>query len=337
MRRLLSAAQAVLLSAGLTAGLTACAAPVTGGADTGAAPRGTGRATAPGTATGSPGAVPGGPGTSLIARLGGPGAGAAVLAKVSGERVTFSLSWSGVEPPRRAEVRRTAGDAGTGGTVLLFDAPLPDGTSAAAGQLTLTDAALAEALRGRPGDFTVTLTAAGAPDGVLSGPVTVSDTPVDPLGVIPGGALRATADGTQESEAAPGGGGTPGADGADGAAGEAGEAGEAGGAGGAGDPDASTTVSLDPGQGTLGYSLAWVNLEPPTQAHLQRGALGQDGEIAVPLFTSALPDTVIALAGTAPVSDPATLRELASAPGGFYVSLHTADFPQGAVRGQVFR
>ncbi|MET8828898.1 CHRD domain-containing protein [Streptomyces sp. NPDC004610] len=312
MRRLLITAEAVLL----TAALAACGAPLGG---SGAGPgvgtsQGTGLSGAQGTGlpkvadSGSPSAVPGGPGTSLLARLGegARGASAAVLAKVAERRVTFSLSWSGMDAPSAARIERTEG--GTGTAVLLFGSPLPGSARAAAGQLTLDDPALAEDLRGRPADFTVTLTAAGAPGGTLSGPVTVSDTPVDPLGVIPGGTLSALADGRQEADL-----------------------------GTAGDPDAVTNVSLDPDGTALDYSLAWVNLRPPTRAQVQRGELGQDGEVAVPLFTSPLPGTIIALSGTAPVADPATLRQLAAEPGGFYVSLHTDDFPEGAVRGQVFR
>ncbi|MEV7289114.1 CHRD domain-containing protein [Streptomyces sp. NPDC093252] len=305
MRRLLIRAEAVLL----TAALAACGAPTGGTGPPGGAQgggRGTGLPEALGSA--SPGAEPGGPGTSLLARLGAGagGARAAVLAKVTGRRVTFSLSWSGMDAPGAARIERTEG--GTGTAVPLFGSPLPDSARAAAGQLTLDDPALAEDLRGRPADFTVVLTAAGAPGGTLSGPVTLSDTPVDPLGVIPGGTLSALADGGQEADL-----------------------------GTAGDPDAVTHVSLDPDGTALGYSLAWVNLRPPIRAQVQRGELGEDGEVAVPLFTSPLPGTIIALSGSAPVTDPATLRRLAAEPGGFYVSLHTDDFPEGAVRGQVFR
>jgi hypothetical protein len=33
--------------------------------------------------------------------------------------------------------------------------------------------------------------------------------------------------------------------------------------------------------------------------------------------------------------DPAVVQEIEDDPGGFYVNLHTADFPAGAVRGQL--
>ncbi|MEU9605587.1 CHRD domain-containing protein [Streptomyces sp. NPDC048057] len=304
MRRLLAAAQVVLL----TASVAACA-----GADgTSGAPASGAKAQPAAGQRSSPAATE--PGTSLIARLdGGRGASVVALLKISGDRVTFSLTWSGTGPPRSAGVRAGGDQA----VAELFGNGLPAGARSAAGRITVTDPAQAERLRTRPGEFTVDLGPGGragegaASGGVLRGPLTESSQPVDPLGVIPDGALRALADGRQES-------------GGEGARTQ-------------GDEDAHTTVSLNPGKGVLTYSLAWVNLEPPTAAQVHRGALGQNGEVAVPLFTTPLPRTLIAVSGAAEVTDPATLRDLASAPGGFYVTLNTADFPRGAVRGQVFR
>ncbi|MEU5976843.1 CHRD domain-containing protein [Streptomyces sp. NPDC047315] len=305
MRRVLVAAQVVLLTASVAgcAGLDGTSrAPAAGAKPQAAAARGS-----------SPAATE--EGTSLIARLdGGRGARVVALLRISGDRVTFSLTWSGTGPPRSAGVR-AGGDQAVAG---LFGNGLPAGARSVAGRMTVTDPAQAERLRTRPGEFTVDLgpgesTGDGSvpAGGVLRGPLTESGQPVDPLGVIPDGALRALADGRQES----GGEGAP-----------------------KGDKDAHTTVSLDPGKGgALNYSLAWVNLEPPTAAQVHRGALGQSGEVAVPLFTTPLPRTLIAVSGTVEVTDPATLRDLAAKPGGFYVTLNTADFPRGAVRGQVFR
>ncbi|MFE0422518.1 CHRD domain-containing protein, partial [Streptomyces sp. NPDC058953] len=268
-RGLLVAAQALLL----TAAVTACAdpapsGPVTDGTNPGAE------------APGSPATAPspaGAPGASLVARLdGGPGVGAVALLAIDGDTVTYSLTWSGFRAPRSARI--VGGDATT--AVELFGSPLPDSATSVAGRTTVTDAALAERLRTAPTGFAVSVAAPGLPGGTLGGAVAASPTPVDPLGALPAGVLRAVADGRQESGGGDGDGG--------------------GGGTATGDRDAETTVSLSPGKGTITYSLTWRNLEPPTAAHVHRGALGQDGEIAIPLFTTPVPANVTGLAGTAP-------------------------------------
>ncbi|MGW1279107.1 CHRD domain-containing protein [Streptomyces tsukubensis] len=294
-RRILLAAHAALLTAAVTAcGRTSTTPPATSAPEPG-----------PVTRQAPPAAAAG---SSLIARLGGgQGAGAVALLRSDDDRIVFSLTWNGFTAPRSATL--LGSDARP--LAELFGGPLPQGARAAVGRVTVTDPALAEKLRARPGDFAVSVAADGLPGGTLAGAVAASPNPVDPLGVIPGGTLRALADGRQETA-----GGGPAA---------------------RGDDDARTTVSLSPGNGTLGYALAWVNLEPPTAAHLHRGALGRTGPVAVPLITAPLPPTLIAVSGTAEVEDTAVLRELAAAPGGFYADLHTRSFPAGAVRGQVFR
>ena len=46
--------------------------------------------------------------------------------------------------------------------------------------------------------------------------------------------------------------------------------------------------------------------------------------------------TFTGVAGTVGGLDPDLVRQIASHPANFYVDLHTADFPGGAVRGQLF-
>jgi hypothetical protein len=58
--------------------------------------------------------------------------------------------------------------------------------------------------------------------------------------------------------------------------------------------------------------------------------------VVVPLFTTAIPTTVFAISGTAKNADPAVTSEIQRDPGGFYANLHSAEFPGGAVRGQLF-
>jgi hypothetical protein len=52
-------------------------------------------------------------------------------------------------------------------------------------------------------------------------------------------------------------------------------------------------------------------------------------------FFGALPASFSGAAGAVQAVDPALLRSLRTNPAGFYTNLHTAEFPGGAVRGQL--
>jgi hypothetical protein len=103
---------------------------------------------------------------------------------------------------------------------------------------------------------------------------------------------------------------------------------------GAGDPDGSglATLTVNPGQGEICYELSVEDIMlPAVGAHIHVGAAGENGRVVVPLNP---PDASGVSSGCAEVS-----RELASAiirdPEGYYVNVHTEDFPNGAIRGQL--
>jgi len=104
---------------------------------------------------------------------------------------------------------------------------------------------------------------------------------------------------------------------------------------GPGDTDGtgSASITVDSVNSQICYTLFVQNLTLPAQgAHIHRGAAGESGDVVVPLDIA--PDAT-GNAFSCVVADPALLAEIAQNPTGFYVNVHTSDFPDGAVRGQI--
>jgi hypothetical protein len=103
----------------------------------------------------------------------------------------------------------------------------------------------------------------------------------------------------------------------------------------AGDPNgrAKALVRIDGSQVTFAFS--WKGVATPTMAHVHQAAAGVDGPVVVPLFTSALPATSTAAAGSVMVDDASLVQAITADPAGFYLNLHTGEYPAGAVRGQL--
>ena len=103
-----------------------------------------------------------------------------------------------------------------------------------------------------------------------------------------------------------------------------------------GDPNGSGTftMTVNPGQKRVCYQFTNIaNIETPTAAHIHLGAAGTAGPFVIP-FPSPPP-----LGSSAGCAD-ATSRQLAqiiAKPELYYVNVHNATYPLGAIRGQFSR
>ena len=103
---------------------------------------------------------------------------------------------------------------------------------------------------------------------------------------------------------------------------------------GPGDPDGSGTAEfrINAGQGRVCYTLSVSNIEPATAAHIHRAPPDAAGPVVVGLAAP----TGGSSEGCADV-ERALAQELIRNPGAFYVNVHNAPFPGGAIRGQLGR
>lgn len=103
---------------------------------------------------------------------------------------------------------------------------------------------------------------------------------------------------------------------------------------GPGDPDGEgeAEIEIDVRTGRICFELEVEDIAPATAAHIHRGPRG----VAGPLVVNLTPPTDGESEGCV-AADPALAREIATNPSQFYVNVHNADFPKGALRGQLAR
>lgn len=101
----------------------------------------------------------------------------------------------------------------------------------------------------------------------------------------------------------------------------------------AGDPVATgtATVRLKAGVAKACYTLAAKNLPRAIAAHIHKGKAGSSGNVVVPLKT---PNAAGKSHGCAKASKK-LVAAMIKRPKSFYVNVHTREFPNGAIRGQL--
>ena len=100
----------------------------------------------------------------------------------------------------------------------------------------------------------------------------------------------------------------------------------------AGDPVATGTATIRlRTDGRVCYQLAAKNLPRAVAAHIHKGKAGVSGNVVVPLKT---PNAAGNAKGCTKAAK-ALVRSMIKSPRGFYVNVHTAEFPNGAIRGQL--
>jgi hypothetical protein len=222
--------------------------------------------------------------------------------RLEGTQVCFTLQWRNIAAPNRGHIHQ--GAAGVAGPIVVpfFEGEIPSPISAAHGCVT-ADAALIDSIRGNPAGFYVNLHNAEFPAGAIRGQL-------HPFPVVPRdhSRLEATLLGANEVP-------------------------------GPGDPDGSGRAGVDAFGSRVCWAVSWTGIATPTRGHIHQGAAGVAGPIVVPFFEApaGLPATLDSVSGCTVDVDRALVRAIQTGPSGFYVNLHNAEFPAGAIRGQLER
>ncbi len=251
------------------------------------------------------------PGPAGSPKVGDPDGQALAVLRIKGNQLSFAINWTGIGAPVAGHVHLGASGSNGAVQVPFFGAGLADGIEAAVGTVTVSDPALLDSLRANPTGFYANLHTAEFPGGAVRGQLHATTHPVDLTAVLRGGPLSAMLGGDQELP-----GPKP-----------------------AGDADGHATAYVAADDKRVHYSFTWSGIGAPTDGHLHAGAAGVNGAVAVPLFSApnGLPASVTGIAGIAKGVKPELVRQVNRNPADFYANLHTAEFPGGAVRGQLFR
>ena len=191
--------------------------------------------------------------------------------------------------------------------VPFFGGALPDTLRAITGSVMVSDPALLTALTTTPEQFYANLHNAEFPAGAVRGQLHKLANPVDLTRFLRVGPLVSLDTGDQEVAG--------------------------------GDPDGHATAFVSAHGKTVRFSFSYGGIAPPMAGHIHQAAVGVNGPVVVPFFAApmGLPATLNGIAGVVTGVDPKLVAQIARHPDGFYTNLHNADFPAGAIRGQLFR
>jgi CHRD domain len=101
---------------------------------------------------------------------------------------------------------------------------------------------------------------------------------------------------------------------------------------GPGDPDGggAAQVTLNSDKNEVCYDVTVTKIDEATAAHIHEGAMGKDGPVKVGLDTPKGGATKGCKS-----ADAAVVKDMMANPANYYVNVHSKDFPNGAVRGQL--
>ena len=104
-----------------------------------------------------------------------------------------------------------------------------------------------------------------------------------------------------------------------------------------GDPDGFGTAAVEiVSPTTICFGLVVSKIDKPVEFHIHKGAKGTNGDVVIPFIPPNGGNPGTGSGCTSGVST-VLLNQIKRNPTGFYVNVHTVNFPEGAIRGQLFK
>jgi CHRD domain-containing protein len=102
-----------------------------------------------------------------------------------------------------------------------------------------------------------------------------------------------------------------------------------------GDPDGTgtATIRLNASTGKVCWTFKFSNIAKPNASHIHEGKAGKAGPVVIPLGKAFKAKGCTTVTGKAKRE----VRDTIEKPGDYYVNIHNAKYPGGAVRGQLKR
>lgn len=228
-----------------------------------------------------------------------------VVVRIQGTQLCYLLQWNNILAPFVGHIHRAP--VGSNGPVAVgfWAGQLPESVRGITGCVTAAPETLA-AIIANPADYYANIHDATYPAGAIKGQLSLLDRGVDfnALLRLP---LLAQLDGMQEVI-------------------------------NAGDPDGRAVGFAKLSGTTVRYAFSYSAIAAPSAGHIHVGGVAQAGPIVVGFFAApgGLPAAINGVSGEV-TADAALVEQIKANPGGYYLNLHNAEFPAGAVRGQLTR
>jgi len=97
-----------------------------------------------------------------------------------------------------------------------------------------------------------------------------------------------------------------------------------------GDPNGSGTATVKVKSTQACFTLSYKSIDPPTSGHIHKGGSNAVGPPVVDLFIGKAKKSACVKVKTSKLA-----KDIVAHPSGYYVNLHNAKYPDGAIRGQL--
>jgi hypothetical protein len=105
-----------------------------------------------------------------------------------------------------------------------------------------------------------------------------------------------------------------------------------------GDPDGKGTATIRLTARRVCFTIRTENVDPIAAGHIHKGARGAAGPVVVTLIsTVSSKATRTGCSGASKGATARVIRAIKAKPGSYYVNVHNAKYPAGAIRGQLHR